>query len=66
MDIVYLTFSKAFDTAFHHILIDKMMKYGLGNQARRWIENWMYWAQRFVSSGTKSNFNPVPVVYPQA
>lgn len=67
VDIVYLTFSKSFDTVFHHILIDKMMKYGLDNQARRWIANWLNcWAQSFVSSGTKSSCSPVLVGYPQA
>lgn len=62
MDIVYLTFSKSFDTVFHHILIEKMMKCGLDNQARRWIANWLNcWAQRLVSTGMKSNCSPVPV-----
>jgi len=28
-EVVYLEFSKVFDTVSHNILIDKMMKYGL-------------------------------------
>ena len=29
VDAVYLGLSKAFNTAFHNIFIDKLMKYGL-------------------------------------
>lgn len=56
MYIVYLNFSKSFDTVSHHIHIDKMKKYGLGKQAVRWIANWLdCWAQRFAISGMKCN-----------
>lgn len=29
MDVVYLYFTKAFDTVFHKIFIDKLTKYGI-------------------------------------
>ena len=41
VDIVYLDFSKAFDTVSHKILIEKLMKYGLDEQTGSWIENWL-------------------------
>lgn len=36
--IVYLNFSKAFNTVFHRILTDKLLMYGLDEEAVRWIE----------------------------
>lgn len=39
VDIVFMDFSKAFATASHKILRDKLMKYGLQEQAGRWIQN---------------------------
>lgn len=47
MDIVYLNFSKAFDTVSHNILIDTMTKYRLDNWTGKCFENWLNdWAQR--------------------
>ncbi|GAB0177906.1 mitochondrial enolase superfamily member 1 [Grus japonensis] len=40
-DIVYLDFSKAFNTVSHMILIKKLMKYGLDEQTVRWTENYL-------------------------
>ncbi|KAK4822924.1 hypothetical protein QYF61_023424 [Mycteria americana] len=48
-DIVYVDFSKTFDTISHKIVIEKLMKCGLDEQIVRWIENWLDgWAQRVV------------------
>ena len=40
VDIVYLHFSKAFDTVSHKFLIEKLLIYGLDVQTVQWIENW--------------------------
>ncbi|GAB0179152.1 mitochondrial enolase superfamily member 1 [Grus japonensis] len=59
LDIVYLDFSKAFDTVSHKILIEKVLLYGMNEQTVRWIENWLNgWIQRIVISGTKSSWRP--------
>ncbi|KAM9302494.1 LOW QUALITY PROTEIN: sperm-associated microtubule inner protein 4 [Morus bassanus] len=52
MDIVYLDFSKAFDTVPHKILIKKLMKYGLDEQTENWLNGW---AQRVMISDIKSS-----------
>jgi len=39
VDVVYLDFSKAFNTASHNILLGKLRKYGLDKCSVRWIEN---------------------------
>jgi len=60
VDVVYLDFSKAFDTVSHKILIERLLMYGLDEQTARWIENWLnVWAQRVVIRDTKSGWQPV-------
>jgi len=41
VDVVYLDFSKAFDTVSHNILTGKLRKCGLDEWTVRWIENWL-------------------------
>ncbi|GAB0203117.1 mitochondrial enolase superfamily member 1 [Grus japonensis] len=60
VDVVYLDFSKAFDTVSHNILISKLRKRGLDEWTVRWVENWLNGrAQRVVISGTESRWRPV-------
>jgi len=52
MDVVYLDFSKAFDTVSHNILKNKLRKCGLEEWSVRCIENWLNGrAQGVVISG---------------
>ena len=39
VDVVYLDFSKAFDTIFHNILLMKLSKCGTDEQTMGWTEN---------------------------
>jgi len=56
VNVVYLDFSKAFDTVSHNILLGKLRKCGLDECSVRWIENWLNGrAQRVVISGTESS-----------
>jgi len=41
VDVVYLDFSKAFDTVSHNNLLGKLRKRGLDEWTVRWIENWL-------------------------
>lgn len=43
--VVYLDFGKAVSGAYHSILADKLVKWGLVKWAERWTENQLpYWA----------------------
>ncbi|GAB0204519.1 mitochondrial enolase superfamily member 1 [Grus japonensis] len=66
VDVVYLDFSKAFDTVSHNILIGKLRKCGLDEWTVRWVENWLNGrAQRVVISSAESSWRPVASGVPQ-
>jgi len=66
VDVVYLDFSKAFDTVSHNLLIVKIRKCGLYGWTVGWIEKWLNGrAQRVVISSTESSWRHVASGVPQ-
>ncbi|CAM5174769.1 unnamed protein product [Natator depressus] len=66
VDVLFLDFSKAFDTVSHSILASKLKKYGLDEWTIRWIESWLdRWAQRVVINGSMSSWQLVSSRVPQ-
>ncbi|CAM4564544.1 unnamed protein product [Lepidochelys olivacea] len=66
VDVIYLDFSKAFDTVSHSILASKLKKYRLDEWTIWWIESWLdCWAQWVVINGSMSNLQPVLNGVPQ-
>ncbi|GAB0205837.1 mitochondrial enolase superfamily member 1 [Grus japonensis] len=66
MDVVYVHFSKAFDTVSHNILTGKLRKRGLDEGSVRWVESWLNGRpQRGVISSTEPSWTPVASGVPQ-
>ncbi|CAM5077226.1 unnamed protein product [Eretmochelys imbricata] len=66
VDVLFLDFSKAFDTVSHSILVSKLKKYGLHECTIKWVESWLdCWAQRVVINGSMSRWQPVSSGVPQ-
>ncbi|CAM5099974.1 unnamed protein product [Natator depressus] len=66
VDVIYLDFSKAFDTVSHSILASKLKKYGLDGCTTRWVESWLdRRAQQVVINGSMSSWQLVSSGVPQ-
>ena len=54
VDIVYLDFSKTFDTVFHSIHLGKPAACGLDGYTLCWLKKWLEgWAQNMMVNGNK-------------
>ena len=57
VDVVYLDFSKAFDTVPHNILVEKLAAHSLDGRTLCWVRHWLDGrAERVVVSGVKSSW----------
>ncbi|KAK4831354.1 hypothetical protein QYF61_017485 [Mycteria americana] len=66
VDVVYLDFSKAFDTVSHRILLEKLAAHGLDRRTLRWVKYWLDGgAQRVVANGVQSSWWLVTSGVPQ-
>ncbi|CAM4422758.1 unnamed protein product, partial [Lepidochelys kempii] len=66
VDVLFIDFSKAFDTVSHSILASKLKKYGLDEWTIRWIESWLDCrAQWVVINGSMSSWQRVSSGVPQ-
>ncbi|KAJ7409718.1 hypothetical protein WISP_112914 [Willisornis vidua] len=66
VDVIFLDFSKAFDTVSHSILLDKMSNTQLDKHIMWWMSSWITGGtQRVIVNGVTSDWWPVTSEVPQ-
>ncbi len=66
VDVIYLDFSKAFDTVSHKKLLEKLPSYGISGRMLRWLEAFLSnRQQRVIVDGAYSPWSPVLSGVPQ-
>ncbi|RMB89904.1 hypothetical protein DUI87_33678 [Hirundo rustica rustica] len=66
VDVVYLDFSKAFDTVSHSTLLEKLAAHSLDRSTLCWVKNCLHGrAQRVVGNGAACSWQPVTSGVPQ-
>ena len=61
--VVYLDFSKAFESVSHSIHLEKLAACGQDRYIFCWVNNWLEaWAQRVVVHGVKFSWHQSQVV----
>ena len=66
VDVLYLDFSKVFDSVDHNILLQKLQIHGINGSLLRWFESYLNdRQQRVVIEGAASSCSPVTFGVPQ-
>ncbi|RMC05516.1 hypothetical protein DUI87_18710 [Hirundo rustica rustica] len=66
VNVVYLNFSKAFNTVCHGIILKKLAARGLDRGTLHWVKNWLdCWAQKVVVDGAASSWHLATSGVPQ-